>query len=363
MNKQRFLQELQASPTKRIDYDAYWAAYRRTNDRITTNAMRGHLHQLLNDLNAEGHLTFPKAERLWTRGEHPSLPKYLTLVRDTPNPERTWRDHPWPAQLDWVPGLTSLTSTEEAFLREVDKHLLSGGFHEPAPLKYRSLQLAGDEKALPALLKGKLFYPGRLTLKLLNVESGPLPLTRERIQDGGRYLIIENEEAFRTILSTLSATPNPPYDWVAHGRGNALVQSIGWLKHVNAEVTSLHFLGDLDAAGLRTAIGARDKTRELGLPVLEPAVPLHQAMLDGASTLGQPHGLLNTKLQQQQEGIQHADTLVTFLAPQHQEVVKHVLKLGNRIPEEASAPHIREALSTGNAHIASAVQGATNPSE
>jgi hypothetical protein len=55
-----------------------------------------------------------------------------------------------------------------------------GRFTEPTPLKYRSLELTGDDKRLQALAETTLFGPGWLTLELL----GPfqrLPLVVERV--------------------------------------------------------------------------------------------------------------------------------------------------------------------------------------
>jgi hypothetical protein len=342
--KRHFLAALQKSPRLRVTESELWDLLRASHGM--REDMRHELRKLLDELANENHITLPKSKARWSVGETPSLPAYVQLVRAKKRRERGWKTYAWPPELDWVSALPHLTRNEEEFLYRLDRELKRNGLAKKAPLKYRSLQLTGDEKRLQELLKRKrLFAPGRLTQDQLNISTGPLPLLRERITPaGGCYLLVENEEVFRELYLLLRTMTHPPYDVIAQGRGNSLPSSIGWLSLIAEPVTSIDYLADLDPMALQIAQVMAEEAAAHHLPHPRPATAFHQAILDAAAHLGHPNGFPNEREQHAQLGFDKADELVAFLAPQHREVVRRIFLAGNRIAEEVAAPFLARAL-------------------
>lgn len=343
--KRTFLEELRATHRIKIEHDTYWRAYRMAFGQPDPNLERQHMRDELDALASTGHITLPRTSNSWRAHPRPPLPSFITLTRHHPTPQPTseWRDHPWHPHLHWIPTATRLTQTAHTILHAIDDTLKRGGFPTPAPIKLRSLQLTHNEKALSLFLKQEIARKHPDLERLLNISTGPLPLTRERLRNtpthhSVTYLIIENEEPYRLLYEALKAAPKQPYDWIAQGSGNVLPASIEWLTlepHAQ-QIRAIHYLGDLDAAGLRTATITNTRTQELGLPPLTPATALHHAMLTYARELGAPDGYPNPKNAARQDGINNPH-LANFLNPTHQPHAKRILELGHRIPEEIIA--------------------------
>src|SRR5690606_30660442 len=126
-----------------------------------------------------------------------------------------WRRFAWHPKLQWVLHLPSLSAEQEALLRRVHEGLVSGAFTTDAPLRYRSLELTGDEKKLIRMANSKtLFGPGRLTRELLGCMREPTPFAWVSVGQGTRALAIENVGPFHASLQALRRMKQPPFGLV-----------------------------------------------------------------------------------------------------------------------------------------------------
>jgi hypothetical protein len=156
----------------------------------------------------------------------------LLGAQDTPR-ARQWRTFPWHPRLQWVADVVSLSEQAEAFLRRVHEGLVSGRFSQPAPLKYRSLELTGDEKALADLAKTRLFGTGRLDFELLGCIDDLPPLAWQRVAGAPSLIVFENTGAFAVARRILASLPRPPYGLVACGEGARFQRSLLQLRDID----------------------------------------------------------------------------------------------------------------------------------
>jgi hypothetical protein len=294
------------------------------------------LLDLLRTLAARGSIRLP-AERgkRWDRTMDPAIPTSVDLVRgQSPSPSLSWREFPWHPRLQWVAQHRRLSAQQIDFLRRVHDGFVNGLFREPAPLKYRSLQLTGDEKLLASLAKTSLFGESRLTLDMLACSLDALPLAWEPVGEGGRMLIFENAGPFAVARRVLGKLTRRPYDMVAYGGGRGVLAAIGHIRSITPRVESLHYVGDLDYAGLDIASGLRKCSKELGLPTVEPASELHRQMLATAAAFGYAHGWPGRKRADREQ----ARRVLGALSDDVRDRVEDLLTEGRRIPEEVLGP-------------------------
>jgi hypothetical protein len=100
----------------------------------------------------------------------------------------------------------------------------------------------------------------------------------------------------------------------------------------------LHYVGDLDRAGLRIARAAAASAARAGLPPLEPAPGIHAAMLHAAAAMGHADGW-PVGSDEPKASITERDTHVLgWLPPDVRGPVAAILGAGHRIPEEVLGP-------------------------
>ncbi|MFF2618591.1 hypothetical protein [Kitasatospora sp. NPDC058046] len=97
-------------------------------------------------------------------------------------------------------------------------------------------------------------------------------------------LIVENSAAFTSLRKTLRAWPDRSQaGWLAYGSGDQLVASIPTAAEAFEErahpVTDILLYGDLDIDGLECGQQTSARAVEAGLPPVEPAGGLYQALL------------------------------------------------------------------------------------
>ena len=288
-----FAELLRAHRGKRIQEVALWDAFNRAfPHRPQGREEQEWMNAALTTMVAEGLIQLPAPRSpYWRRGSEPRLPLIVTRIDAPLVRDETWRRDPWHPRLAWVPTLTRLSEEQVAFLRRVHQGLVEGWFETPAPLRYRSLQLTHDDKRLEDYMKSPvLFGAGRLSPDLLRFYTPVLPLAWERIGPGGHVLAFENKEPFYVARSVLAGMNCPPYDIVAYGGGNEFPRSVAHLATIGSRIESLHYVGDLDGAGLAIAIRARGCAFANGLPELRAAPGFHRMMLRAAARFGRPHG-------------------------------------------------------------------------
>ncbi|MDP2871692.1 MAG: hypothetical protein Q8P31_04055 [Bacillota bacterium] len=339
----RFIAHLRLGRGTRVDGARLWQALAEVYPhRPAGPAERQLLSAVLHAAAEAGALRLPPAAgRRWDRSLNPPVPTSVDLIAAKGLGKDSFDRHtyPWHQALAWVPELPRLTERQLGFLRRVHEGLVNGWFREPAPLKYRSLQLTGDEKDLADLVSSSLFGPGRLTLETLNCRPEVLPLAWEPVgEDGGRAVVFENAGPFavaRRVLTELGLHERP-YDLVVYGGGRSVLASLGHLLTIGRPIESLHYVGDLDEAGLEIAAAARGAARDLGLPELRPAEELHLAMLRAAAELRHAGGWPAGEGRTVAGG--RAEEQATGLSPDVRPQVVSLLSKGMRIPEEVLGP-------------------------
>lgn len=245
-----------------------------------------------------------------------------------------WRRFPWHPELAWVADLPRLSADAEGFLRRVHDGLVHSLFTRPAPLKYRSLQLTGDEKRLGALTRTTMFGPGRLSLALLGCLSARGPLAWASVGDADAALVVENTGSFNVAVTVLRSLSRPLYGIVVYGGGAGVEHTLPGITEIGRPVTKLMYLGDLDRPGLRIARAAARVASETGLPILEPAHGLHECMLQTAARLGHPNGWPTRSHRRRADETE----LVSWLPAGVQSRVRAMLTANRRIPEEVLGP-------------------------
>jgi hypothetical protein len=244
---------------------------------------RERLAAALDELAAAALVTLPKSRVLWERSASPPLPAHVTRARAESAPERPVAPGPpepvWHALLSWVPAFLACqrpTTTERTLLLGVQGLLGSaGGLRPPVPLRERSLQLLGDEKALDSLMRGRLFGPRRLTLELLAAERVAPALVETATSLGPDVLLVENYATFFTLGRALAGHGN--IGRVIWGAGNQVTTFLPQL--VVSPAARIWYFGDLDIRGLEIGAGATVCASKLGLPPLAACADLYALLL------------------------------------------------------------------------------------
>lgn len=339
----QFERGLVAGAAVRVGAQDLWRALAQVFPHRTAGPTeRRLLLEALRSIEARGSIRLPPERgKRWDRSMDPAVPTSVDIVRDRPAPSGfPWRTFPWHPNLHWVVQCRHLSAQQVEFLRRVHDGFVNGTFREPVPLKYRSLQLTGDEKMLASLATTSLFGPTRLTLELLACLPDALPLAWEAVGDGGRMVIFENAGPFAVARRVLVEMKARPYDLIAYGGGRSVLAALGHIKTIGRRVESIHYVGDLDHAGLDIAWGARRCAKELELPALLPASELHRQMLLAAESFGHPQGWPG------QERFADRTRILDVLSEDVRGRVDAILSAGRRIPEEVLGPNeLRSAWS------------------
>lgn len=333
----RFSSLLSETRCTRIPRELLWQAYARAfPNRPQGPEERQWFAQSLALLADQGALRLPATGgRGWDRSAVPPIPLFVQFNLCTaPNPERTWRYFPWHPALAWIADILYLAEDQLAFLRRVHEGLVGGRFADRAPMKYRSLQLTGSEKRLEELRRSELFRGGRLTLDLLGCFVETLPFAWETVSDNPRIIIFENAGPFAVARLVLQEMTNPPYGMVGFGGGRGFSTSVRHLTSIGRPVDAIRYVGDVDTEGLAIPQDASRAAVAVGLPAVEPAVEMHEAMFASAAALGFPAGWPRQK----PIAVAKAAAPVHFLVPSLRDRAIEILRQGNRIPEEVLGP-------------------------
>jgi len=290
----------------------------------------------------KGVIIFPK--KAWDRMGEPPLPKYVTRALEVPIAKiRWWKTHYWHPKLEWAADLPDISDEVGNFLLNVQRGLLEGWFEQEAPLNRRSVELTGKEKRLRQLFMSSLFTEGRLSLELLNITSDIMPLAYEFVGKKPTALVFENKEPFNVALKVLQELPDPPYGILAYGGGGSFEDSVRdflriqnshrYEDHIKKCLEQIHYVGDLDWAGLKIAQRAKLKAQRYGLPSLVPAIGIHQLMLNALTEprINHPDGFPDDDVKRARIP---DSSLVGWLPIDIRNEVLRILNLGNRIPEE-----------------------------
>lgn len=330
---------LQQSESRRISGPALWAYFAQAFPGRPQGAEeRRWFLSALEELASRKVIRLPSIKgNRWDTAFAPAVPSSVDLVVATSQPSaRAWRSFPWHQRLAWVASLSQLASDQERFLLKIHEGLVNGTFSRKAPLKYRSLQLTGSEKKLALMLRSGLFGDGRLSLDLIGCFQEVPPLAWASVSDAPAAIIFENAGPFSVAREVLSQMKDSPYGIVAYGGGNGVLAALPHLQLIARPITTLHYVGDLDLAGLEIALGAQDVARRSGLPALTAAPGAHLKMLHAAKTLGGQSGWKISSSGAHREG--RLEAALQFLPSEARELARAVIASRNRVPEEVLGP-------------------------
>ena len=184
---------------------------------------------------------------------------------------------PWRPELAWA-ATAELTRAQLATLQQLNGWFRDARPTRDVPMRERSLEIFGDEKALDKLVTSVLFGPGRLSLTQLRAYRSRPPLPAVRVGDGPVLLVMENSDTFETLVRLLE-DDSGDVGHVAWGAGAAFEASVASVGRLPG-ITRVLYFGDIDADGLRFPTSAAALAAELSLPTLEPAVSLYRLLFE-----------------------------------------------------------------------------------
>lgn len=255
-----------------------------------TPAWRARIATAIRELVDAGLVEYPRTAARWDRRTRPELPLWVRRTSTAaPAPVAT-ASRPWHHHLHWVPTVAAerrLSTAEQRLLDAVDQWLPEAGQARIVPLRERSWQLLGDDKALEQLRLGRLFGPDRLTLDLLRCRPTWPPVHQRHFGAGSAaWLIVENWSTFESLCTAASAG----FDGrIIFGAGNQVGTRIAALaEEGDAPAATALYFGDVDPGGIRAARLAVTAARLAGWPDLRPSPRLYELALDSRHRLSGP---------------------------------------------------------------------------
>jgi Uncharacterized protein conserved in bacteria C-term(DUF2220) len=311
-------------PRRTVALVELWSLWERADPASAgSERRRGDLAAALGELSEAGLL---RASATVDRSTTPHLPTRITVPAPAPSPSAA----AVAASVVWRPELVWATRARLSLgqvdkLRAVNTWLRDHG-HETdiLPLRERSLEVLGHEKALDRLMATSAFDPGRLTLGHLRTFRTHPPLPSTQVGDGPVLLVVENDNTFNSIRAALVRDPGP-VGHVAWGVGGAFEASVRTCADLPG-VRLVRYFGDIDADGLRIPRNAAATAAAENMPPVLPARELYRRLLaTPIRQVGQP--IL---------AVEQMRPLVAWLEdPALMSAAADLLTRGYRIPQEA----------------------------
>lgn len=232
---------------------------------------RARVSGAVDELVAAGLVAVPKTKFDWSA--EPPLPAYVTRPAP-PAPEGAAGPVVWHEELSWAAEADdagTLSAAERRFLAQVNQWLPTRR-GMVVPLRERSLEILGDEKALERRMVGPLFAPRRLSFELLECEPCWPPVHQQVFGPGG-WLVVENYTTYVSLSRCAAASGfNGRVVWSS---GTQVGTRLAELAVTEDPPSALWYFGDVDAGGFRVARSASRRVAELHFPSLEPARALY----------------------------------------------------------------------------------------
>lgn len=287
---------VQGSRAQRISLDALREAFARERPELASSGtFRERLRTRLDELAAAGLIRFPAANgSAWDRVGAPSLPKWVQRPRAAILPAIQPETIAWLPVMSFARKLRRRSDIEAAsainqFLVQ-NRHAL-----EPVPLRERSLQIFGDEKALDGRCRTGDLFNGQLSLDAIGAFDPAPPLPYEAIDAAGLpILLLENHHTYWSFSSWNSGARK--YSAVVYGAGWVISRCGPALAAVMRQTggTGIEYFGDIDPTGIRIALKLATQIENAQLPSLRPAEDLYScAFREGIRrALGRPPSAL-----------------------------------------------------------------------
>lgn len=280
--RERFRAALTNAGSVRVPLPRIWLLWAEAAERLVgTGDQAGLLRAVLDDFAADGTIELPKTT--WDRSTVPALPASVTVPSARGETrDRQWQRFPWRAELGWVASLPSLPSNRFEDLRAINDWLGRRESRTVVPVRYRSVELFGNEKHLDQMERTTLFGPGRLDLRVLDCERLAPPLPASVVGDGADVLVVENADTY-WAAQRAARTVGGPVGVVAWGSGRTFpVQATSLTVDVAGRGPvrgHVWYWGDLDPAGVVIATDAATAAHAAGLEV-RAATGLWRAFAD-----------------------------------------------------------------------------------
>lgn len=312
-------------PRRTLTQDELWQLFDEADPSSAGHVFRRTLlASVIAELAAAKLIQLPSA-RLMDHSAQPALPRRVTLPSPgiaAPSPRQAARKVAWRPELAWA-ATAELTRAQLATLQQLNLWFRDARPTLDVPMRERSLEIFGDEKALDSLVRSALFGPGRLSLTLLRAYRSRPPLPAISVGDGPVLLVAENSDTFETLVRLLEDAPGD-VGYVAWGAGAAFEASVASIGRLPG-VTRVLYFGDVDADGLRFPKSAAMLAAELSLPTIEPAAGLYRLLFDvGHSARGG-----------QRVDEARAASLATWLPAELRMAAIELLVSGKRLAQEA----------------------------
>jgi hypothetical protein len=257
--------------------EAYYHAFPERRERAD---QRDQMKRLLSALEEAGALVLPKGNDCWQTMPVPALPLWIQWPPEPASlaPKLDHRTFPWVPELRFVASLPVLRDPEVA--RKIHDFLKADGQSRPlVPIKERSWELFGDEKALNSIKKGPLFKPGRLTLDHLRCfeVAASLPCRPAPAGATGPWLIVENEATFDSFARWNKEAKR--HRGVILGNGFAVHRAEAFLFDL-LEGEGAEYFGDLDERGCQIPYDLSRKYTHKGNGEITPAKIYYEWLLE-----------------------------------------------------------------------------------
>lgn len=257
--------------------EAYYHAFPERRERAD---QRDQTRSLLAELEQAGAIILPKGKDGWQTAPTPSLPLWIQWPAEPASeaPRLDYRTFPWVAELRFVAALASLRDPEVP--RRLHDFLKAGWQHRPlVPIKERSWELFGDEKALDSIKKGPLFQPGRLTLDHLRCYevTASLSCRPGPPSASGPWLIVENEATFDTLARWNKEAKQ--HRGVILGSGFTVQRAESFLLDL-LEGEGAEYFGDLDETGCEIPYDLDRRHARKGGGRITPATIYYEWLLE-----------------------------------------------------------------------------------
>lgn len=276
---------LTANGKVRIPLRELWTLWAAAAPRLTGDpAQAAGLAAALAELADRNLIELPSAA--WDTSTTPPLPRSITVPGARQGDRtRRWARFPWCAELGWVASLPSLSDARFNDLVAINDWLVrTRDTQQPVlPMRYRSVQLFGDEKRLETMARTSLFGPGRLSLDTLACVRLPPPLAAAAVGSGPDVLVIENSDTYWTAIAVLRRCSTHSIGVVAWGAGRAFPSQVSTLTVDVAGRGPVRgvvwYWGDMDPEGLAIAADAA-AVAAMDTPQVRPAFALWAAMAE-----------------------------------------------------------------------------------
>jgi len=269
-------------PRSRISPDDLMEELVRASPEMAVSAGRfARLKEAIDVLVADG--IFEPSKALAPRQGIGLAKAYLIPQAERPPTPPPARSHPWMPLMAWC--ATWRWPNEETYghVVAVNRWLASHSDGVAVvPVRERSLEITGHDKALGKLLDGP-FKPRSDLLRALAVRDAPPPMAITEVHGatGRGILVVENGTTFHSVLEAASghAERGRPvaWKWIGYGAGRQLGAILPSLVSMGPD--PIAYFGDLDPEGLEIAAAGAVAARDGHLGRLLPHLDLYRALL------------------------------------------------------------------------------------